>query len=39
MNNKRGIFLEISYFEVLDVLIRELKDSSVTWTSFMEAYG
>ncbi len=29
--------LELSCFEVLDVLIWELKASSVTWTSFMEA--
>ncbi len=28
---------EISCFEVLDVLFRELKASFVTWTSFMEA--
>jgi hypothetical protein len=28
---------KISCFEVLDVLVWELKASSVTWTSFMEA--
>jgi hypothetical protein len=33
---KVDFFMEISCFEVLDVLFCELKASSVTWTSFME---
>ncbi len=36
---KVGKNLEISCFEVLDVLFRKLKASYVTWMSFMEAKG
>ncbi len=35
MTHISGKNLEISYFEVVDVLFRELRASSVTWTSFM----
>jgi hypothetical protein len=34
---RRAKMTEIPCFEVLDVLFRGLKASSVAWTSFMEA--
>jgi hypothetical protein len=37
MTIKRRYFFEISCFEVLDVLLSELKASFATWMSFMEA--
>ncbi len=37
ITHKRRKNLEISCFEVLDVLFSELKASFVSWTSFMEA--
>ncbi len=37
MTHKSTKNLEISCFEVLDVLFLELKASFVNWTSFMEA--
>ncbi len=38
MTHKSGKFLEISYFDMLDVLFWELQAYTVTWTSFMEAW-